>query len=426
MTDPATPPSVINNAPIAIAGSNQNVLMGETVTLDASASSDADKDPLSYLWQLSSKPNGSAAALSSLTAVRPTFVADLPGSYTAQLIVNDGKLDSAVASVHIVAAAGNAAPIAQLREITEVNVGSTVFLDGRASTDANGDPLSYAWVLLSRPTGSRAQIIEQNTAQPTFIADAAGTYTVQLVVSDGQTNSSPAQLVITATQKNLAPLANAGTDQNVATHALVELDGSGSSDPDGNPLTYQWSMTTVPAGSKAQLSSNTSPRSGFVADKPGEYVASLVVNDGMQDSKPATVTIVAADTGITLYSMSGLFSSAENPESWPYSTNSVHNGSSVCSGSGCASTYEVATYKLVAQGRDFTITNLSAVNLATGSPVAASFDGLRNNQVISAGRSVKFSLRSSFTRNETVSLRYSFTIKETGDTFTYDVALRTN
>jgi len=93
---------------------------------------------------------------------------------------------------------------------------------------------------------------------------------------------------------NSAPVANAGLDQNVVTGAVVTLDGSGSSDANGDALTDNWSFTSKPAGSAVTLSSPTVVKPTFTADKDGTYVLSLVVNDGKVDSTPDTVTITTA------------------------------------------------------------------------------------------------------------------------------------
>jgi hypothetical protein len=93
-----------------------------------------------------------------------------------------------------------------------------------------------------------------------------------------------------------APVANAGPDQNVFVGALVQLTGSGSTDPGGSPLTYAWSLTTRPGGSAAVLSSPTAVTPTFVADVAGTYVAQLIVNNGVTNSAPDTVTITAGVT----------------------------------------------------------------------------------------------------------------------------------
>src|SRR5262245_21792591 len=85
---------VANTPPMANAGPDQTVKVGQTVTLDGSGSTDADGDPLSYQWSFVVRPTGSQATLSNSAVVHPTFVVDRPGTYTVQLVVNDGKTNS--------------------------------------------------------------------------------------------------------------------------------------------------------------------------------------------------------------------------------------------------------------------------------------------------------------------------------------------
>ena len=73
----------------------------------------------------------------------------------------------------------------------------------------------------------------------------------------------------------------------------MTLNGSGSSDADGDTITYSWSFTTKPSGSTAALSDETSANPTFTADVAGTYVAQLVVNDGAISSSPDPVTITA-------------------------------------------------------------------------------------------------------------------------------------
>jgi hypothetical protein len=83
---------------------------------------------------------------------------------------------------------------------------------------------------------------------------------------------------------NHAPVSFAGPNQNIATGTLVTLDGTGSYDEDGDPLTYSWAFTNVPAGSTAVLSNATSSRPTFVPNVSGNYVARLIVNDGKAET----------------------------------------------------------------------------------------------------------------------------------------------
>ena len=105
MTDPKTDSANlvitingVNDAPVAVINYevNQNI-----VELDGSSSSDVDGDSFRYSWTIISKPNGSNATLSSIASVNPTFTADKYGDYNVTLVVNDGSVDSQLASVVI-------------------------------------------------------------------------------------------------------------------------------------------------------------------------------------------------------------------------------------------------------------------------------------------------------------------------------------
>jgi hypothetical protein len=115
---------------------------------------------------------------------------------------------------------------------------------------------------------------------------------------------------------NTPPVAAAGPNQDLAIGESVDLDGNGSTDADGDALTYSWTLTTVPSGSDASLDDPTTPSPSFVADLAGTYVANLVVNDGTADSPPDTVNITAAsdDTPGTNSSLSDNFDRPDSSE----------------------------------------------------------------------------------------------------------------
>jgi len=129
------------------------------------------------------------------------------------------------------------------------------------------------------------------TANPTFTPDIPGTYVVSLLVSDGTNTASDSVMIVAVAAANTPPLANAGVDQTGVVGTVVVLDGGASSDPDGDPLSFAWSLTTVPAGSAAVLNNAASVTPSFTPDVAGTYEATLVVNDGTTDSAPDVVVI---------------------------------------------------------------------------------------------------------------------------------------
>jgi hypothetical protein len=283
-----------NTAPVANAGVTQNVTTGSLVTLDGSASRDANNESLTYIWQFISVPSGSLAALSSATSVKPTFTADVAGTYTLSLLVNDGKANSLAATVNVYSSVNNSAPVANAGVNQSVATGTSVTLDGTASSDANRDPITYKWALISKPTGSTAELNSAISPNPKFTADIAGAYVAILTVNDGKADSTASPVTVTASGANSAPVANAGVAQNVALNATVTLDGTGSSDANNDFITYKWVLITKPTGSTATLSSTTSAKPTFRADVAGTFVASLIVNDGKVDSTAAAVPITVA------------------------------------------------------------------------------------------------------------------------------------
>ncbi len=287
-----------NAPPVAMTGANQSVVTGSVVNLDGSTSTDANRDRLTYKWSLISKPAGSTAELVRPLEVKPSFTADLPGVYVASLVVNDGKLSSESVAVLVQAAEENAAPVAMTSPSQSVLVGAVVKLDGLGSSDPNRDALTYKWVMVSAPAGSAADVSPKDAVRTTFTADVPGLYVVGLSVSDGRLFSEMVAVTITASAANGPPTALAGLAQNVLKGASVGLDGSGSSDPNGDALNYRWSVVSAPAGSAAALNNTAAAKPTFSADVSGVYVLSLVVSDGLLSSEPSTVTVTASSSNL--------------------------------------------------------------------------------------------------------------------------------
>ncbi|MDT8396820.1 MAG: PKD domain-containing protein [bacterium] len=127
--------------------------------------------------------------------------------------------------------------------------------------------------------------------------------------------------------KNQPPVADGGVDQLVIPGTRVFLDGAASSDPDGDPLTYHWSLLPS-AGSTAALSDSSSAAPAFTADRVGTYNISLVVNDGKASSMADTVTVTASSyiaTAPTAMIPNTFYSGQLSIDSYPLASGEVFN-----------------------------------------------------------------------------------------------------
>ncbi|HEY1496391.1 MAG TPA: putative Ig domain-containing protein [Candidatus Solibacter sp.] len=280
-------------APVAHAGRGQTVAPGSVAVLNGGKSWDANGEPLKFHWSLAAMPSGSRAVLQDADTVSPRLVVDLPGTYVARLVVNDGMADSAESLVTI--STDNTAPVADAGSDRVVTAGSMVELNGAASTDVDGDMLTYEWSIVSAPEGSAAVLSDRSQVNPKLVMDLPGTYVAQLKVNDGRADSEPVTVTITSGE-TLRPVARAGRNRTVAPGTMVHLEGA-STDPQGLPVKLQWALTSRPAGSSAVLDDAHAASPFFVADVAGTYIAQLVAHNGAVHSTPSTVMIATTDLG---------------------------------------------------------------------------------------------------------------------------------
>ncbi len=92
-----------NSGPLANAGPDQTVDVGDRVVLNGSSSYDPDGDPLSFSWLMVSGPSGTGALLDDPTSTLPQFTADVEGTYIFELVVSDGTNTSPTDAVRVTA-----------------------------------------------------------------------------------------------------------------------------------------------------------------------------------------------------------------------------------------------------------------------------------------------------------------------------------
>ena len=198
-------------------------------------------------------------------------------------------------------------PVASAGPDQAVASGALVTLDGSASADPAGIPISYLW---TQVLGTAATLSSATAIKPTLTAPTVATgqpavrLAFSLTVTSGNGISAPASVSVTVSPlspSNPAPVANAGPDQAVVSGAAVTLDGSGSHDPDAQPITtHAWTQTS---GSVVTLSSSSAIGPTFNAptvasgSPPATLIFSLVVADANASSPADTVTITVNPSG---------------------------------------------------------------------------------------------------------------------------------
>ena len=174
----------------------------------------------------------------------------------------------------------NDAPIALLNATPKSGKAPlAVAFDGSGSTDPNGDNLTYTWDLGNGATATGATL--------DYVYDEIGVYNAQLTVTDPDGNRGTAQVVITVTDPNEAPVAIAEADVTTGIAPLrINFDGSSSTDPNSDTLTHSWDFGTG--------DSVVGTTAAYTFTEVGEYTVTLTVSDGKKSSV-ATLQVTVTD-----------------------------------------------------------------------------------------------------------------------------------
>ncbi len=285
-----------NLAPIAKAGDDQTItLPTNSVNLNGTASWDPDGDAITYSWMQTSGPN--TASIASDTSATTNVTGLIEGTYTFTLTVSDSLLSTPDEVIVIVNSDENHEPIANAGIDQSISLPTnSVVLDGSESYDPDGDAITYSWSQISGP--NTASITSGASATTNVTGLIEGTYTFSLTVSDGEFSPADQVTIIVNPEELHPPIANAGIDLTIKLPVnTVSLNGSGSSDPDGDVLTYSWTQIAGP--NVADIASASSAITDVSDLIEGIYVIQLTVNDGsLTDSDDVTITVEGMDEGI--------------------------------------------------------------------------------------------------------------------------------
>lgn len=252
----------VNAAPVPLFAIPQIEAPGESITLDASASTDPDGDPLTFIWQISDGRE--------LSGPRQDIRFTQPGLYTITLIADDGEgvensVQETSREIRI-----NRAPVPAIAA-TDFTNQAIVDFDASGSVDADQGIVSWLWDFGDGQTGSGERV--------THAFQAFGTYTVRLTVNDGQNVSNSVQFTEHTVTINSNPVAVMDFPTVVAPGDEIPLDGTQSFDPDGQVSTWVWTVNSTAAGEGARASTSL--------DTPGVFEVNLLVQDdsGFEDAK---------------------------------------------------------------------------------------------------------------------------------------------
>ncbi|MGB3316829.1 MAG: FG-GAP-like repeat-containing protein, partial [Albidovulum sp.] len=287
---------VPNTAPIAAATVDADHFVGEVATLDGTGSFDPDGDALTYVWTIVSAPQGSTAQIANANAPIASFTPDIRGDYVFALTVSDYDLSSAPVTVAMTAP--NRAPVADLVGPDSIVVNEVTEFSAAASSDPDGDALSFTYSFTAAPAGSAPAINDLGGGLVEVATDRSGAYTLQVTVDDGLAQST-ASLDISATVPNLPPvLGNVNSLYTVELGLELALDLS-AVDPDGDPVSFF--ANPLPLASGITLDAT----SGMIRFRPeqgqiGSHAFTIGASDGsLTDTAVLNIEVVPANAGET-------------------------------------------------------------------------------------------------------------------------------
>jgi len=242
----------LNRKPIADAGGDISACLDSTVNFDGSRS---EGDGLRYSWNFGDGETATGAK------VRHSY--SKSGKYRAVLTVDDGNNTACSSASSSVSVSVNAMPEVSLSNSEVVCLGSSVKFEADAK-DPDGDPLSYYWDF------GDGTAVEGGSSQ-SHVYKKGGVYDVKVTVDDGSNTPCSVASDNSKVKVNSRPVANAGPNLVCCSNKTSSFDGSGSSDPDGDRLTYSWDFGD---GATAQGEKVTHSYS-----KGGVYKVVLTVDD---------------------------------------------------------------------------------------------------------------------------------------------------
>jgi PKD repeat protein len=294
-----------NELPTADAGGDQTVILGATVELNGSNSSDPENYPLSYLWEITSQPGASTVELDNTTVFFTSFVPDVEGVYTVRLTIED-EFDTVADDViiRVEASAANEVPTVDFVLGAGTDTSGTEgdsFSFTVSASDDDGTVDSYDWDFGDGTTDSTLV----DTTTHTFTS--AGVYTVEVTVTDDDGGQAVASIDVTVNAPAVDPVPVASFAANVKVVDLISgpgtvnftdyssnlVDDTGA----GDVASYDWDFGGTGA---SPLTATTQGNTSATYSAVGSYTVTLTVTDNAGQESSDSLTIKVVDTSATI------------------------------------------------------------------------------------------------------------------------------
>ncbi|MBC2762106.1 MAG: PKD domain-containing protein, partial [ANME-2 cluster archaeon] len=262
-----------NSPPIANAGGPYSGTEDTAISFDGSGSSDTDGSIVSYNWNFGDTNTG--------TGVSPKHTYAQNGSYTVTLTVtdNDGATDTSTTMATI----GDIDPVADFTATPTSGPEPLTVSFSDTSTSYDGIT-AWEWDF------ENDTVIDDTTPNPSHMYSIDGVYTVTLTVyeADGDSQTDTKTDFIVVSNLNQPPTSDPNGPYTGTEGLAITFNGSGSSDPDGSIVSYDWNFGDTNTGTRVN------PTHTYAQN--GTYTVTLMVTDedGATDTSTTTATITEA------------------------------------------------------------------------------------------------------------------------------------
>lgn len=304
----------MNKRPVANAGADASTTTGNgSITLNASATKDADGNIVRYVWRMVSGPTQVKFPADLSAATQTVTGLTVAGTYTFELKAVDNRADWSTDEVVVTVTTGGSAtpPAAQPQQPTQptqpttnspvvvkagadqtITLPATLTLDGSGTTDPDGPVKQYEWVKVSGPA---CTITSVNSAKTTVTNLNAGVYTFKLTAWGDNWAPKNDEVVVTVKAApvvvvNNAPVAIAGSSVSMTLpENVTSLNGAASYDNDGSIAAYSWTKIAGPA--QCNLTNANAANATAANLAQGTYSFRLQVTDDKNAVSADTVSV---------------------------------------------------------------------------------------------------------------------------------------